>query len=186
LYFYEQLILILISQSALRNLIHHIIYISTATHLMTDEELSKILEESRQSNSEHEITGMLLYIEGIFASAGNRSIESASRGRFMQILEGKEEEVEETFSKIKQDERHFDIITLKNSAVTGRYFESWQMGFKKLSGSDLKDSSLFFNPDIVFAAANDPDQSNPLNFLRSFYIRGQSQQTVFRPQSGLR
>jgi hypothetical protein len=153
---------------------------------MTDEEHSMILEESRQHNSEHGITGMLLYVEGIFASSGNRSIESATRGRFMQILEGKEEEVEATFSKIRQDKRHFDIITLKNSSVTGRYFESWQMGFKKLSGSDLKDNSLFFNPDIVFSANTDPELNNPLNFLRSFYHRGQSQQSVFQRQSGLR
>jgi len=147
---------------------------------MTDEKLSKILEESRAHNSDHGITGMLLYVEGIFASSGKRSIESASTGRFMQILEGKEEEVEHIYAKIKQDQRHFDIISLRNSTASGRYFESWQMGFKTLSGADLEDSSLFFNPDIVFAADNDPDLDNPLNFLRSFYIRGQSQQTVFQ------
>ena len=123
---------------------------------------------------------MLLYVEGFFVSSGKRNIESANAGRFMQILEGTEVEVGKIFNKIKQDKRHFNVITLKNFIATGRYFESWHMGFKALSSADLKDNSVFFNPDIVFAGDSDPDLSNPLNFIRSFYLRGQSQQTIFQ------
>jgi hypothetical protein len=161
-------------------LTHHIIYISTAIHPMTDEELSIILEESRKWNYDHGITGMLLYVEGIFVSSGKRDIESANAGRFMQILEGTEEEVKKIFNKIKEDKRHINVTPLINSTATGRYFESWQMGFRALSNADLKENSAFFNPDIVFARESDADLSNPLNFIRSFYLRGQSQQTIFQ------
>jgi hypothetical protein len=111
---------------------------------MTDDELSGILEESRQWNLDHGITGMLLYVEGIFVGSGTRNITSAHAGRFMQILEGTEEEVEKIFDKIRQDKRHFNVNPLKNSYAADRCFESWQMGFKALSTSDLKDNSAFF------------------------------------------
>jgi len=160
---------------------HHIIYISTADHLMTAEELSTILEESRQWNQDHGITGILLYVEGIFASLGKRNIESAIAGRFMQILEGSREEVEKIFNMIKEDSRHFNITPLENAPSSSRYFESWQMGFKILSASELEASTDFFNPDILFASGSDQEVSHPLNFLKSFYLRGQSQQTSFQP-----
>lgn len=160
---------------------HHIIYISTADHLMTAEELSTILVESRQWNQDHGITGMLLYVEGIFASLGKRNVESAFAGRFMQILEGSREEVEKIFNMIKEDSRHFNITPLENAPSSSRYFESWQMGFKILSASELEASTDFFNPDILFASGSDQEVSHPLNFLKSFYLRGQSQQTSFQP-----
>ena len=160
---------------------HHIIYISTADHLMTTKELSTILEESRQWNQDHGITGMLLYVEGIFASLGKRNVESAIAGRFMQILEGSREEVEIIFNKIKQDPRHCNVTPIENAPSSGRYFESWQMGFKILSASELEASTDFFNPDILFASGSDQELSRPLNFLKSFYLRGQSQQTSFQP-----
>jgi len=147
---------------------------------MTNEELSSILEDSRQWNYDHGITGMLLYVEGIFASFEKRNIESSTSGRFMQILEGSKDEVENIFNKIKQDPRHFNVTTLQNAPSPDRYFEFWQMGFKILSTSDLKDNAHFFNPAILADWESGPDVSHPLNFLKSFYLRGQSEQTIFK------
>ncbi len=39
----------------------HLCYVSTAKYLMTQEELLKLLNVARQSNSKLGITGMLLY-----------------------------------------------------------------------------------------------------------------------------
>jgi len=147
---------------------------------MNNDELSVILEQSRTSNYNHGITGMLLYVEGIFASVADRSIESAVTGRFMQIIEGSKDDVECLFDKIKQDPRHVNVITLENAPSRARYFETWQMGFTALSTSDLQDNAGFFRPDILFTAGNDSTGKHPLNFLKSFYLRGQSQQTVFQ------
>jgi len=147
---------------------------------MNNDELLAILEQSRKSNYLHGITGMLLYVEGIFASVAERNIESGITGRFMQILEGSKEEVERLFDKIKQDSRHINIITLDNALCHDRNFESWQMGFTSLSRSDLDDNASFFDPDILFTPGSITEVKYPLNFLRSFYLRGQSQGTTFQ------
>ena len=49
-------------------------YVSSATHLMTEDELAAILDVSRERNARDGITGLLLY----------------SDGDFIQVLEGPE------------------------------------------------------------------------------------------------
>ncbi|HTK17967.1 MAG TPA: BLUF domain-containing protein, partial [Mucilaginibacter sp.] len=59
--------------------IFYLIYISTATKLMPDEELYFLLEQSRRDNEQYDITGMLLYMQSRFLNK--------LEGRFMQLLE---------------------------------------------------------------------------------------------------
>jgi hypothetical protein len=91
----------------------NIIYLSTAIHLMGDEELIEILNVARQKNAQHNITGVLLY----------------SEGTFLQILEGTDKEVDTIFASIKSDKRHKNIITLLNEAIDHKSFPDWAMGF---------------------------------------------------------
>src|SRR3954468_16894005 len=85
-------------------MIFYLIYISKAKRLMQEDELVALLNESRNWNNDHGLTGMLLYVEGRF-------IEQ-NEGRFMQVLEGDERQVKSIFEKIKTDVRHFHIIVL--------------------------------------------------------------------------
>jgi hypothetical protein len=62
------------------------IYVSTATHALVDQELRQILDSSVRNNSPHHITGMLLY----------------SAGSFMQALEGAEADVDESMARIEK------------------------------------------------------------------------------------
>ncbi len=48
-------------------------YVSTATEPFDDARLAELLAQSRRSNHEHDLTGMLLY----------------RRGRFFQVLKGR-------------------------------------------------------------------------------------------------
>ena len=60
---------------------YHLIYLSTARKLFTDNELVKMLTISVKNNTLMNVTGFLIYVEG----------------RFIQVLEGKKTDVEFIF-----------------------------------------------------------------------------------------
>jgi len=96
---------------------NYLIYISTSVKLFSDYDLEEMLEQSRASNSNAGITGVLLY----------------NKGTFFQVLEGEEEQVNNTFEKIKADPRHHNIIKMKSGTIAERNFPDWSMGFKASS-----------------------------------------------------
>lgn len=101
--------------------LRQVIYTSTGVQKFTDDELYAILESSRRHNLENDITGALFFLEG----------------NFLQLFEGAEAEVEETFGRIKADKRHTGLITLVDEPVDERLFNDWQMGFVQCDESIL-------------------------------------------------
>ncbi len=96
-----------------------LLYVSTAQHIMLDQELKLILEQSRAYNSQNNVTGMLIY----------------SNGAFMQLLEGKPEEVINLYNKISRDPRHEKISKIYERETDSRRLGEWSMGY--LSQEDL-------------------------------------------------
>ena len=82
--------------------------------------LGDILESSVRRNRQNGITGMLLYAEG----------------HFMQVLEGGEAAVLETYQRIWDDTRHHYVTLVHADAVAQRCFERWSMGFRQLEAGD--------------------------------------------------
>lgn len=101
---------------------YNLLYTSSSTVEANHEFLNQILQTARINNQQLGITGMLLY----------------SEGSFVQLLEGEEEKVKETFNKISQDPRHYNIEVVIETNAANRYFPQWQMGFKWLEKSDLR------------------------------------------------
>jgi hypothetical protein len=89
-----------------------IVYISTSREPISAPELNSILLASRRNNMAAGVTGLLV--------SGGR--------RFLQVLEGPEEAVSATFSRIKADRRHFAIVPLSMKHVEAREFGNWSMG----------------------------------------------------------
>lgn len=106
----------------MQNPIHNIVYISSATKLLTEEELINLLDVSRIHNEKFDITGLLLYKDG----------------NFMQVLEGDEQQVETLMQKIFSDSRHNDIITLVRGSKDERDFADWSMAFYNLTSPKVK------------------------------------------------
>lgn len=100
---------------------HYLVYVSSASHLMAEAELTALLETSRRRNTEDGLSGMLLYKDG----------------SFMQVLEGSESAVDQTFARIEQDSRHGGIIVLRQGETEARGFPDWSMGFRTVSAADL-------------------------------------------------
>jgi hypothetical protein len=163
-------------------MIHYLIYVSKAAHLMSNEELRLILEQSRRWNTDHGITGMLIYVEGSFVVSTVRQISAGTGGRFMQVLEGTELEVNRIFNIIQSDPRHSDLIVLAESTETERNFESWTMGFESLSKEAYENMPDYLDLDEFFSKEQElPNSNSPLLFLQSFYQRSKSQKT-FPPE----
>ena len=99
-----------------------LVYTSVSTHEMSNDDLKDLLKKSRAKNEKLNITGMLLYLDPFF----------------IQILEGEEAVVNESFNMIKQDSRHHKVSLIYRKPIEERSFSDWTMGFNKVSNEDLE------------------------------------------------
>lgn len=79
-----------------------------------DAAIAPILLASRRNNDRDCITG-LLYADG---------------RRFLQVLEGPLEAVENAFARISADPRHCAIVVLSRRAIDAREFGDWAMAHR--------------------------------------------------------
>ena len=91
----------------------HLVYVSTATEKPDSEALKAILNTSRLRNADARVTGLLF----------------AVGSHFLQLLEGSEAAVNETFERIRHDPRHEDIMIIHTDSRAKRCFPDWSMGF---------------------------------------------------------
>lgn len=99
----------------------HLVYVSSASREMGEEELLHLLEQSRNRNKRQNVTGMLLYIGG----------------NFFQVLEGSNEDVEEIYECITKDQRNKGNIIILKENINERTFSGWSMGFKHLTAQNV-------------------------------------------------
>ena len=95
---------------------YSLIYRSVANDNFTKSLIYKMLSEAREYNTDHGITGCLLY----------------HKGKFIQLLEGEEEEVISLFERIKKDHRHHDLELLETENISERLFSEWSMAFQDM------------------------------------------------------
>jgi hypothetical protein len=110
---------------------YRIIYLSSATNILTKEEINYLLVKSKSYNIKSNITGLLIYIDG----------------DFLQVIEGEKEEVITLFELIKTDKRHKHVITVFKAEVTERQFPNWSMGFSKTNYEELQKMEGFQSID---------------------------------------
>jgi len=129
---------------------YYLIYISTAIKLMSEKELSDILIKSQINNLKNNITGMLLY----------------AQGTFIQVLEGEEEQVNNTYKVITGDKRHKNLIELISGPLDDRVFPEWTMGFVTLHPEKLKELVGYINPENKILKDTAPHQA--ITILKTF------------------
>jgi hypothetical protein len=143
-------------------MLYYLIYFSKATVWMKDPDLLKVLEVSRAWNGTHHLTGLLLYIQG-------EEIHQ-KKGRFIQVLEGDEQDVKEIFEIIKINSKHDHITLLNEGYLETRNFKDWQMGFESVTAADFQNKPGFVRLKQLFSDHFDGKKTNfALNFLRSYY-----------------
>jgi hypothetical protein len=97
-------------------------YVSAATTDMSDDDIAELLLEARANNLELGLTGALLY----------------RNGRFIQILEGPDELIQERFAIIQADSRHTNVYKISEERIFTRQFPDWTMGFRPLTDETVK------------------------------------------------
>lgn len=112
---------------------YHLLYLSSARSLFSDEELIELLSKSRKNNSERNITGILLYCDGAI----------------LQVLEGEKDVVEALYARLLDDHRHHGIIQVIQGESEDRFFGDWSMGFRKMTSSQWDQLSGFIKPEDV-------------------------------------
>ena len=88
----------------------HIIYASRPFGF-DDAILKSILLSSRTNNEKSNVTGALICRSDLY----------------LQLLEGPEDAIDQTYQRIKRDDRHLEIHPLKEGKTDRRLFASWAM-----------------------------------------------------------
>ena len=101
---------------------YQIIYSSQATTPMTVSDLEKILVDARTGNEARDVTGVLIYVDGVF----------------LQILEGDRDNVISLMSAIADDSRHTAVKVFFEAEVNQRMFGSWRMAFLDATPEQLR------------------------------------------------
>lgn len=120
-----------------------LVYVSSATHLMSEDDILQILRASRRNNASAGITGLLLYKDG----------------NFLQVLEGEEDKVVALYEKISRDPRHKDVQVISREVIGERIFDEWTMGFQnvgKLNPKDVPGYSAFLTQPFTAEEINRP------------------------------
>jgi hypothetical protein len=92
---------------------YQIMYSSQASAPMTVAGLEQILADARTGNQARDVTGALVYVDGVF----------------FQILEGEKDVLRNLMASIERDARHRAVKVFYEAEVDVRAFESWRMAY---------------------------------------------------------
>jgi hypothetical protein len=133
-------------------------YVSSAKHLLSEDELKRLLETARQRNRKHQVTGVLLYNDG----------------SFLQYIEGPPEGLAVVFRHIRRAPQHHDITELVHAPVAERVFPDWLMGFTQPTKSELLSMSQASWQRSLDAIKSRQTKSPGLTLLTGFWQRATS------------
>eukprot|EP01091_Cochliopodium_minus_P018301 TRINITY_DN7382_c0_g1_i1.p1 TRINITY_DN7382_c0_g1~~TRINITY_DN7382_c0_g1_i1.p1 ORF type:complete len:152 (-),score=27.46 TRINITY_DN7382_c0_g1_i1:10-465(-) len=137
--------------------IFQLLYTSQSLKEMDSNEVGQILEGARKYNTKKNITGLLLYI----------------KNDFIQLLEGKKEEVLELYDSIKKDKRHELVRTLISCYADERLFVEWSMGYSHFDNMEGLEKYAYAK-DIDLKGIFDVKIENKVHpallLMRTFYI----------------
>lgn len=111
--------------------LYRLIYISSGYTKFAMDELRAIIDVSVKNNAAVDVTGMLLYLDG----------------NFLQLLEGKPDDVEAVYDRILRDSRHSGAMVLSRADVAERLFPDWAMGLKNIDPEKDTDIADLFELD---------------------------------------
>lgn len=128
-----------------------IVYVSAATHPMSEDALAALLAQARENNARHGITGVLLYHDG----------------NFMQLLQGPAGDVRTIYSAIECDPRHHMVIPIVDETGLPREFTDWAMACGQLDARRWAALMSELSPDG--SALSD---GSAASVLKSFWKEG--------------
>lgn len=135
--------------------LYRLLYVSTARHRLSEQELEQLLVQARDANRAKGITGMLVYAEGYF----------------IQYVEGPQSEVLALIRRIERDRRHHGVIRLYEGPEKQRVFSRWSMGFRAVQRDEHEaiDGLVNLVQRPLFSALPANIPRDLAMFMESFY-----------------
>ena len=93
--------------------VYTICYLSYSNENLNDDDISNLFASSSKKNEVNGITGILLH----------------EMGKFFQVLEGEEVEVNRLYDIIKKDKRHRDLYLIFNRTTSFPVFKDYNSKF---------------------------------------------------------
>ena len=90
-----------------------IVYVSTASETLDENEIKQILTSTEECNNKNNITGLLLF----------------SEGNFFQVIEGDKQVIMELFENIKEDDRHHNILQIFGKDIHKEAYDGYTSDF---------------------------------------------------------
>ncbi len=100
---------------------YQIIYSSQASGPMSVTDLETILEDARAGNEARNVTGALVYVDGVF----------------LQILEGDKDVVSALMASIARDSRHSAVKVFHEGEVDAPTFATWRMAYLNATPEEM-------------------------------------------------
>lgn len=128
-------------------------YVSTVNPSLTEDEIQKTLDFSKNWNNNNDITGILLY----------------SQGNFFQVLEGDEVKLKDLFNRIKADERHHNLITIFQKEIPNISFDGYQVDFISL---DDRYNAAHIDSYLSQISLLNPSIQNSVKYILNKFTEG--------------
>lgn len=135
-------------------IMYYLIYSSMAAPDVTSTDMQAIISSSERNNRENQITGILIYHDG----------------GFIQMLEGEENAVLETYHRITQDDRHSAVVKLFSGESAKRHFPHWKMALEIVDDHTFRSIEAYQPLGQTDMLLNEiDDDSIGLKMLRFFW-----------------
>lgn len=106
-----------------------LLYMSRATGEMAPADIDRLLDGARLRNRTRGVTGALLHYDG----------------RYLQVLEGEAEAIDQCFGRIQSDRRHENITPLYRAPIEAARFPEWSMRYVSRTGRADRAVSAFLD-----------------------------------------
>ncbi len=123
------------------------LYTSVASKSLGADDVFQIVQTSARNNAAREVTGFLIYDQGLF----------------VQFIEGPQESLVEMLGVIERDPRHAHVKVVMNRPATARIFPRWRME-RLASGKDVVRC-------LETALQDEPDAQDILSQIETTFVR---------------
>lgn len=113
---------------------YYLVYSSHAKVPFAEKNLEQLLFQCQQKNSEKGITGLLLYTDQ----------------KFVQVIEGEKNVIQNTYEKICNDPRHDNVDILIEGEIKKRNYPQWLMGYRSLMPEEVMSKLGYRDPATYF------------------------------------
>jgi Sensors of blue-light using FAD len=124
-----------------------LLYLSRTSEVFRVEDLPALLARAQERNQRHGLSGALLFYAG----------------RFMQVIEGPEPEVQRCFERIRADVRHACVTAVALQPIVERRFARW--GMRRVEMAQGPDRAVAAFLDELTSAPDDARVSAAIGLL---------------------